>query len=182
RRRQFLPPYDSHDTLLRLEAAIEEHDPRMVICLGDSFHDPDGHVRLPDEMRDRLSRMAAGRDWCWIAGNHDPDPPGSLPGFAAVELAIGGIVFRHEPRAGSAPGEIAGHLHPGAVLRRHGRSLRRPCFATDATRLILPAFGAYAGTLSVRAEPFAQLFAVDRLRAYILGNEAIYLLAASQLG
>ena len=36
-----LPPYDTVATLSRLAAVIARHDPRMVIALGDSFHDRD---------------------------------------------------------------------------------------------------------------------------------------------
>ena len=36
-----LPPYDTVATLGRLAAVIARHDPRMVIALGDSFHDRD---------------------------------------------------------------------------------------------------------------------------------------------
>ncbi|KAG5716503.1 hypothetical protein E4T56_gene8736, partial [Termitomyces sp. T112] len=43
-----LPPYDTAATLGRLAAGIARHDPRMVIALGDSFHDRDAHLRLSD--------------------------------------------------------------------------------------------------------------------------------------
>src|SRR5204863_7276999 len=67
-----LPPYDTAATLSRLAAVIARHDPRMVIALGDSFHDRDAHERLPRPDRDAISAMQPGRDWIWIAGNHDP--------------------------------------------------------------------------------------------------------------
>ena len=38
-----LPPYDTVATLSRLGAVIARHDPRMVIALGDSFHDREAH-------------------------------------------------------------------------------------------------------------------------------------------
>jgi hypothetical protein len=37
--------------------------------------------------------------------------------------------------------------------------VRRRCFVTDGERMILPAFGAYAGGLNVRDAAFADLFA-----------------------
>ena len=43
---QMLPPYDTADTLARLEAEIEALTPAVVICLGDSFHDAEGEARL----------------------------------------------------------------------------------------------------------------------------------------
>src|SRR5689334_4612316 len=41
RGRQFLPPYDTADTLQRMTLAIARHRPARVIALGDSFHDAD---------------------------------------------------------------------------------------------------------------------------------------------
>ena len=32
-----LPPYETRDTLMRLEQDITAHAPKSVICLGDSF-------------------------------------------------------------------------------------------------------------------------------------------------
>ena len=50
-----LPPYDTAATLSRLAAVIARHDPRMVIALGDSFHDRDAHERLSRPDRDAIS-------------------------------------------------------------------------------------------------------------------------------
>lgn len=36
--------------------------------------------------------------------------------------------------------------------------MRRRCFVTDGERVILPAFGAYAGGLNIRDRAFAGLF------------------------
>ena len=107
-----LPPYDTVATLSRLAAVIARHDPRMVIALGDSFHDRDAHERLSAPDRDALAALQARRDWIWISGNHDPALPSDLGGVVATEVAIGPIAFRHEPTG--AVGEIAGHLHPKA--------------------------------------------------------------------
>ena len=114
-----LPPYDTVATLGRLAAVIARHDPRMVIALGDSFHDRAAHERLSTPDREALTAMQARRDWIWISGNHDPALPSDLGGVVASEVAIGPIVFRHEPTG--AMGEIAGHLHPKARVATRGR-------------------------------------------------------------
>src|SRR5215510_1433865 len=75
-----LPPYDTAATLSRLAAVIARHNPRMVIALGDSFHDREAPARLSDPDRDAITAMQAGRDWIWIAGNHDPALPCDLGG------------------------------------------------------------------------------------------------------
>src|ERR1700721_2122800 len=75
-----LPPYDTIATLGRLGAVLARHDPRMVIALGDSFHDRDAHGRLSAPDRDAITALQARRDWIWISGNHDPALPADLGG------------------------------------------------------------------------------------------------------
>jgi DNA ligase-associated metallophosphoesterase len=158
-RGQLLPPYDTRDALQRLEAEAQALGARRIVMLGDAFHDGGAEARLSPEDAGRLRALAHGRTLVWIVGNHDPVPPASLPGESAEELELAGLVLRHEPTAGPAPGEAAGHLHPCARISAGGRSVRRRCFVTDGERVILPAFGAYAGGLNIRDEAFKGLFA-----------------------
>jgi hypothetical protein len=177
RRGALLPPYDTRTTLRRMAAVITAYAPRRVIALGDSFHDTEAADRLDDEERSALANLVGCTDWVWIEGNHDPHPPAWLGGSVTAELAIGGLVFRHEPSRMVQPGEIAGHLHPCATITLRGRSLRRRCFASDGLRMVMPAFGAYAGGLDVREEPIAQLFN-EAFAAYMLGGRRVYAVAA----
>jgi metallophosphoesterase superfamily enzyme len=117
------------------------------------------------------------RDWIWIAGNHDPALPSDLGGAVAGEVAMGDIVFRHEPTG--VAGEIAGHLHPKARVSTRGRSMERRCFASDGERAVMPAFGAYAGGLSIRDRAFAKIFAADFI-AHVLGDSRMHAIAASR--
>ncbi len=112
--------------------------------------------------------MQVRRDWIWISGNHDPALPSDLGGMVATEVAIGPIVFRHEPSG--AYGEIAGHLHPKARVPTRGRSIERRCFACDGDRAVMPAFGAYAGGLSIRDAAFAKIFGTPGFMAHVLGD------------
>jgi uncharacterized protein len=173
-----LPPYDTVATLSRLAAVIARHDPAMVIALGDSFHDRDAHARLSDTDRDAITALQARRDWIWISGNHDPALPSDLGGVVASEVAIGSIVFRHEPTG--AAGEIAGHLHPKARVPTRGRTMERRCFACDGERAVMPAFGAYAGGLSIRDAAFAKIFQSIDFTAHLLGDERLHAIAASR--
>jgi uncharacterized protein len=173
-----LPPYDTAATLSRLSAVIARHDPRMVIALGDSFHDLKAHQRLSQSDRDALSALQARREWIWISGNHDPALPSDLGGMVATEVAIGPIHFRHEPTG--AFGEIAGHLHPKARVATRGRAMERRCFASDGERAVMPAFGAYAGGLSIRDAAFAKIFASLDFMAHVLGDVRMHVIAASR--
>ena len=115
--------------------------------------------------------------WVWIEGNHDPAPPPHFGGEVRQTLALGTLLLRHEPTEGPAPGEIAGHLHPCAKVRGKGRSVRARCFATDGTRLIMPAFGAYTGGLNVCDPAFARCFG-QIPDALVMGRSRIYPVAA----
>jgi len=158
RRGNLLPPYDSAASLTRLEFLLQRRRATSVICLGDSFHDPDAAQRLPAGELRRLRTLTNAHDWIWIAGNHDPAPPAEAGGRVVEELTLGPLVLRHEARPEPTAGEISGHYHPKASVRhRLGRFTGR-CFVSDARRLILPAFGAYAGGLDVLAPAISRLF------------------------
>jgi DNA ligase-associated metallophosphoesterase len=167
-----LPPYDTAATLARLAAVIMRYAPRCVIALGDSFHDGGGPGRLADADRTQLRALQVGRDWIWITGNHDPEPAQNIGGQFGGALAIGELTFRHIP-SGSA-GEIAGHLHPVARVSHRGRAVSRRCFAADAMRMVMPAFGAFAGGLNIRDAAFADLFGTLAFTAHMLGEDRLY--------
>jgi len=167
----------SASTLKRMVALAARYQPERIIALGDSFHDRGGAERLDEFERATLRALTGQVEWIWIEGNHDPVPPAWLGGTIASQVAIGGLLFRHEPSAGEVPGEVAGHLHPCLSVTRRGRTLRRRCFVSDGGRMVLPAFGAYAGGLDVREPPLASLFTRDVL-AYLLGARRVYAIAA----
>ena len=174
-RGQLLPPYDTRATLDRLEAEIASLNPRVLILLGDSFHDPRARARLDVEDARRIAALATGRDLIWVEGNHDVKRGVSaldgLPGEVVERVSLGGLTFVHEPRPGPAPGEVAGHLHPAIRVAAAGRSVRRRAFLTDGQRLILPAFGAYAGGLNALDPAFHGMFARPPLAAALSGDK-----------
>lgn len=143
-----LPPYETHDTLSRLEADLDRTRATTVICLGDSFDDTAAARALPEDARLWIATLQAGRRWIWIEGNHDPGPV-DMGGDHRADLGLSPLTFRHiaRPDRTGATGEISGHYHPKARLRMRGRSLARPAFLIDAARVILPAYGTYTGGL-----------------------------------
>lgn len=176
-----LPPYDTMETLTRIERLLQRFTPRRLICLGDSFHDMRAADRLSAKELARIKTISAAQDTIWIEGNHDPHPPTEVGGTVASEIAIGPLVFRHLPTDGRrAQGEIAGHLHPKARIRRRDRSVSARCFATDGARAIMPAFGAYTGGLDVTDSAFRGLFR-GGYHAWMMLPEKVYAVHASKL-
>lgn len=173
-RGQLLPPYDTRETLRKLAAAIDRYQPETVIALGDSVHDRSACDRIATADLKALHILQEDRDWIWVTGNHDPEIDKRLGGNAVETLCVEGITLRHEPGAGAVSHEIAAHLHPAARLVMNGASLRRPCFVGNGVRLVMPAFGAYAGGLNVMDAAFDAYFGFEGLRVWMLGQDGLY--------
>ena len=105
-----------------------------------------------------------------------------LCSWPAVPAA--GLGWHSEPDATpNAPTKLAG-LHrrrqQRARVARRGRAIRRRCFASDGTRLVMPAFGAFTGGLNVRDRAIAGLFGTVAFTAHMLGERRLYAFAADR--
>ena len=155
-RGQFLPPYDSRETLERLALAIRETGARRVYTLGDNFHDSAGTDRLEPHAAGMLAALVRATDWVWITGNHDASMEAKSGGTLAEELEIAGIVLRHRAKKGETRPEMSGHYHPRVQVTVRERAIRRPCAVVSrgegGGRMILPAYGALTGGMNA-ADP-----------------------------
>jgi hypothetical protein len=149
-----LPPYDSEATLTRLRQTLAETAATTLIALGDSFHDEAGPSRLSPPAREALAAIAAQTQILWITGNHDDAAAATLHGTAHTELTLGPLTLRHEAEPSDPAFELSGHFHPKITIRHKGRSITRRCFALTATKLILPAYGSFAGGLQITDPAF----------------------------
>lgn len=179
-RGRMLPPYDTAATLRRLAEVLRRLSPRLVVCLGDSFHDRRAAGRLSAADREHLGQLMRGREWIWIAGNHDPQPPADWGGAVADSLTLGPLVFRHEGAPGQVAGEVSGHYHPKADISIRSRRISARCFVHDGRRLILPAFGAYAGGLGVLDPAIARLMD-RRFHVTMIGDRKLYSFPSDRL-
>ncbi len=161
-----LPPYETRATLERLDRDLDRVAAKVVVCLGDSFDDLAAAEGMEEDNRLWLARLMAGRDWIWIAGNHDPGPL-DLGGSHRGEVARSGLVFRHE--GGGAGFEVSGHFHPKASLAGRGA---KPCFLIGKTRLILPAYGTYTGGMPADDRLFDPLLGAGA-RAILTGQKPL---------
>jgi DNA ligase-associated metallophosphoesterase len=169
-----LPPYDTRATLEALEQAIAQTSPRMLIALGDSFHDGRAGNRLqPDDLA-RIRALSTRCDVVWITGNHDAELPHGIGGKVVEAMALGPLTLRHIPTAPADDHEISGHLHPVASVRLKGRRIRARAFLASESRLIMPAFGAFTGGLHAFHEAFAPIFPNQNYTAFMMGTRAIH--------
>lgn len=150
-------PYDTHDTLLRLDTLIRRYSPRTLILLGDSFHDRGAWQRLEPTTRDHLLGLCGSVDSClWVEGNHDVGLVRDDRLTFIDEAIIGGIAFRHEPASSAGP-QVIGHYHPKLTVHVRGHRLSGKCFAVSPYMMILPAFGSFTGGLTLDHDAFTAL-------------------------
>lgn len=180
---QFLPPYDSRETLERVADAIRETGARRVITLGDNFHDADGASRLEPHACGMLEALTRAVDWVWIAGNHDRGTDGRVAearcgGTLVDELELGGVILRHIARPGESRPEMSGHFHPRVQVTLNRRRINRPCAVLakngGADRLILPSFGALTGGMPANDPAILKaLQPADTIRAVLPAGDRL---------
>lgn len=165
-----LPPYETRDTLSRLEADLTATEATTVICLGDSFDDRAAAEALQENEKLWVKTLQAGRRWVWIEGNHDPGPL-DLGGMHLAEFTLASLTFRHIAQADQT-GEISGHYHPKVSVRARGQTVTRPAFLIDGDRIILPAYGTYTGGLSSHSSVLSDLMRRKAL-AVLTGSQPL---------
>ena len=129
-----LPPFETRDTLLRLQALINATNMRRIFLLGDVFDDDTARETLEPGDAALWQQVTRQNDCCILAGNHDP--------AGTAEITLDGIALRHIAAQGP---DISGHYHPKARLG----NVARPAFLIGQEHLILPAFGTFTGGLFV---------------------------------
>lgn len=169
----FIAPYDTQDTLERLERVITLYQPRELVLLGDSFHDRKAWTRLDASLRDRLLSLVSRVDRChWIEGNHDREAVCDLPPFTA-NYACEGVLLAHEHTSSSLP-HIIGHYHPKMRIMLQKRVVRGKCFVRTPDLLIMPAFGTFTGGLDIHHPAFQKLIASKEIDYFLLYKSSIY--------
>lgn len=166
-RGQMLPPYDSRDTLDRLQKVVAAWQPERLILLGDSLHRQSLESETLAPVASQLAALARQTALIWITGNHDP-APAEVPGQVQPEFRFApALVLRHEPMADGLP-EMIGHLHPAARLPTRAGRQRRRCFVLSRHRLLLPAFGALTGTICVSDPLITRWFPEREGRVFLM--------------
>lgn len=154
---QFLPPYDTLETLTRLIEVLEFCAVEKLVLLGDTVHDANAFSRMHPDLKARFEILCKRYKVYWILGNHEKGyVPDNL--YAHDAYSLDDLIMRHEADDIShGRAEISGHYHPKAYLKIRGRKISRPCFIFNHNRLILPSFGTLTGGLNIRDQAFEPL-------------------------
>nr|WKN36043.1 ligase-associated DNA damage response endonuclease PdeM [Tunicatimonas sp. TK19036] len=172
--------------LVVLGTLIETYKPSKVIILGDLFHSA-----LNNEWLDFAQWMQqySPLPFVLVKGNHDMLPEEA---YALEQLsvepeswAIDPFLLTHQPlveptpqrggwrfpKSNTAPEalyNLAGHIHPGAVLGIGlGQSAQMPCFFFGPNTGLLPAFGQFTGCVRMNITTNDQVYGVVSERSII---------------
>jgi uncharacterized protein len=164
-----IPGGTTADNLTQLTRALEQTGAQRIVCLGDLLHAKAG--RAPQT----LSAVAAWREAypyleiLLVRGNHDVsagDPPAEWRITCLDEPVLEPpFAWRHTPEPTPDHYTLAGHLHPAARIGRGKLTETLPCFYFGRHVGLLPAFGAFTGSVLIRPEKGD--------RAYVIAGDSV---------
>ncbi len=165
-------PYDTRDTLARLDTLVGRYRPKRLILLGDTFHDRLAWHRLEDAARAHLLDLCASVEAChWVEGNHDLGAQAGNIRFTE-ETVLDGVVFRHEAGVRDRP-QVIGHFHPKMTTHVRGHRFTGKCFLVGRDLLIMPAFGSFTGGLDITNDVFEALSGGEPFQPYLVYKSLI---------
>ena len=149
--------------LHRLVTLIQFFKPRKLLIVGDLFH---SHYNLEWDWFHKWVKDLGTLDWKLIRGNHDilEDKHYEEAGIDVIHgsYEMGPFQFTHEAEEPITDRYLfSGHIHPGVLLKGLGKqSLRFPCFHFGKDMAVLPAFGAFTGSVALEASKTDKVIAI----------------------
>ena len=171
KQKQFLPPYDTKETLAKLFNCINEFKPLKLIIVGDLFHDMNSIQSFQDSDYENFNKYIKKTEIIWIKGNHDSDV--KISGFSKVsDYKVDEIIFNHVPIK-TNNFQICGHYHPKVKISHRGKSIYKSSFVHNDKLLILPSFGTLTGGMIIDQEPLKELLGKS-IEIFPIGNGKVY--------
>ncbi len=168
---QFLPPYDSLETLEILENILKKQNVKTIILLGDIFHDSNGYKRLDKNAKSIFDKIKKKYKLLYIIGNHDQKL--QIPGIKTyLNYLLDGINFSHKPNNLNLY-QIFGHFHPKISIKFNGNRMFKKCFIVSKNKICMPAFGVFTGGIDANNKIFDLIF-TKKKQYYIIENSKIY--------
>lgn len=172
---QPVPAGTTASNLARLRTLAMRHRARELVFLGDFLHARAARTAaVLVALHDWRQALPADLRLTLVRGNHDlhaGDPPPELQIDVRTEpYGAGPFALCHTPDTSDTSDSgyvLAGHLHPAFHLRGRGAdAVRLPCFVLGPRGGILPAFGAFTGHATVRAEADTRLYVIGDGRVW----------------
>lgn len=147
--------------LQRFTQLISSYTPNELIIVGDLFH---SSLNSEWEMFCTITQTYPETRFTLVRGNHDRMPAYVLHSAnisTSTVLVREPFIFTHEPEKHHIYYTISGHIHPSVSL--HGKAkqhLRLPCFYFTEQYMLLPAFGKFTGTATIKPDKNDRVFVI----------------------
>ena len=174
--RQFIPPFDTIETLKQLSKFLDDHPVEMIIFLGDLVHDKFAFQRMALEAKELFFEILKNINCTLTVGNHDDTSFLKDIGLNLTEnIIIDDICFSHHPTI-DKKFSVFGHYHPKVRLKINSRGIWTSCFIANKEKLLMPSYGYFTGGLSIKSLEIQKLFE-PKYEIYPLTKEKVYKLA-----
>lgn len=143
-----------------MHGAIHFFRPETVIFLGDLFH---SSLNKEWQLFENWTSTVTS-NIILVIGNHDIISPTKYEdlGIEVVsEIRSDEFLLTHHPEERAEFFNFSGHIHPAVRLSGMARqALRLPCFFKSETQMILPAFGEFTGTHTLKPQTKNEIYAI----------------------
>ena len=171
--KQFIPPFDTIETLGQINKFIAYHSVETIIFLGDLVHDKLSFQRMSRKAKELFFEILKNFNCILTVGNHDDTSFLKDLGLNLTEnIIIDGICFSHHPSV-DQKFSVFGHYHPKIRLKFDSRGIWTSCFILNSEKLLMPSYGYFTGGLSIKSPEIQRLFGT-KYEIYPLTKEKVY--------
>jgi DNA ligase-associated metallophosphoesterase len=174
----FAPEGVTERDLERLTELVTSHKAKRLLILGDLIHAQDGLTPEETALFDTFRQQHLALSMVLIIGNHDRKA--KVPESWHLEQVRGDMhegpfTFAHEYEARPAKKTskqvadaverytLCGHIHPAVNLYGKARQRERlPCFWVRNKYAVLPSFGTFTGSFTIKPSSLDRVFVVAR--------------------
>ena len=175
---QFIPPYDSEETLKKLINFLKTHEVQTIILLGDTFHDGGALNRMSCKVKLIFDSLVENYEIIFVLGNHENKMKSPYIKFYERYI-VDDIHFLHEAVL-EKKYQISGHFHPVASLKINSKKITEKCLIYSENHIIMPAFGEFTGGLNIN-NPVFKPFLNRNYYIYFLTKKSVYKFASHDI-
>ena len=175
---QFIPPYDSEETLKKLINFVKTHEVQTIILLGDTFHDRGALNRMSSKVKSIFDSLVENYEIIFVLGNHENKMKSAFIKFYERYI-VDDIHFLHEAVL-EKKYQISGHFHPVASLKINSKQITEKCLIHSENHIIMPAFGEFTGGLNIN-NPVFKPFLNRNYYIYFLTKKSVYKFASHDI-
>ena len=175
---QFIPPFDSEETLKKLINFLKIHEVKIIILLGDTFHDRGALNRMSSKVKSIFDSLVENYEIIFVLGNHENKMKSAFIKFYERYI-VDDIHFLHEAVL-EKKYQISGHFHPVASLKINSKQITEKCLIHSENHIIMPAFGEFTGGLNIN-NPVFKPFLNRNYYIYFLTKKSVYKFASHDI-